>query len=67
MISMLIFNFMETQPMKSKKIILIRSLFTVLFCLSAVMLFGQQNNTKQPRAKQTAQVGGPVSYTHLVI
>lgn len=22
------------------------------------MLFGQQNNTKQPRAKQTAQVGG---------
>ena len=34
---------METQPMKSKKIILIRSLFTVLFCLSAVMLFGQQN------------------------
>jgi len=44
--------------MKSKKIILIRSLFTVLFCLSAVMLFGQQNNTKQPRAKQTAQVGG---------
>ena len=49
---------METQPMKSKKIILIRSLFTVLFCLSAVMLFGQQNNTKQPRAKQTAQVGG---------
>lgn len=40
---------METQPMKSKKIILIRSLFTVLFCLSAVMLFGQQNNTKQPR------------------
>ena len=48
---------METQPMKSKKIILIRSLFTVLFCLSAVMLFGQQNNTKQPRAKQTAQVG----------
>lgn len=49
---------METQPMKSKKIILIRSLFTVLFRLSAVMLFGQQNNTKQPRAKQTAQVGG---------
>ena len=49
---------METQPMKSKKIILIRSLFTVLFCLSAVMLFGQQNNTKQPRTKQTAQVGG---------
>lgn len=43
---------METQPMKSKKIILIRSLFTVLFCLSAVMLFGQQiiqNNRGQNR------------------
>ena len=51
---------METQPMKSKKIILIRSLFTVLFCLSAVMLFGQQNNKRGQNRQHKLEDNIPV-------